>query len=137
MFSRHFITLYFIFFLLLSSVDFAFSGSLPIEFIQDGDKFTVINLGECIIYKLEVRSIPPKKKSIMNHFSRMGAELAGIGSFSASLGNIENGSRIHFYRSDLSNSDGMKLTDNYVLGSLRFEGSTCGECGLRAKFKAN
>ncbi|MCI5148539.1 MAG: hypothetical protein D3916_03945, partial [Candidatus Electrothrix sp. MAN1_4] len=51
-------------------------------------------------------------------------------SFSASLGKIETGEKIRFNKSHLTNSDGKRLTDDYTIGSLRFEGSTCGECGL-------
>lgn len=114
----------------------AYCGDLPIELRHIGDRFMVTNTGDCTIYKLHVKSVPPRKEGVGNFFSRLGAEVASIGSFSMRLGKIEKGERIFFYRSELTNSEGQKLTDDFVIGSLIFEGSTCGDCGLTVAFKA-
>jgi hypothetical protein len=74
---------------------------------------------------------------VSNVFSRVGAELAGIGSFSALLGEIDQEDQINFNRSDLTDSSGKKLTSDYKIGSLYFKGSACGECGLSVKFRAD
>ena len=124
-------------FFLIATANFAFSKGLPIELNQYGDKFTVTNTGECIIYKLKVRSVPPEKEGVANVFSRAVAEYTGLNSFSAVLGKIEEGGKIRFYKSELTNSDGKRLTDAYAIGSLRFEGSTCGECGLSILLEAD
>jgi len=114
----------------------AYCEDLPIQIRDTGNSYNVTNVGECIIYKLHVRSVPPKKEGTGNFLTRLGAEVAGVGSFSKLLGKIEKGGSISFNRSELTNSDGKKLTDDFVIGALKFEGSTCGECGLTVMFKA-
>ncbi|MBM9518919.1 hypothetical protein JWG39_03705 [Desulforhopalus vacuolatus] len=114
----------------------AYCDGLPLELRHSGDRYTVYNRGECTIYKLHVKSVPPKKEGVVNFFSRLGAEVVSIGSFSKTLDNIEKGESLSFNRSELTSSKGEKLITDFVIGSLIFEGSTCGECGLTIEFEA-
>ena len=112
-------------------------NDLSIQLRGTNTQYTVINTSNCYIYKLNVRSVPPKKEGVGNFFSRLGAEVAGIASFSKRLGAIPKGESITFKLSDLTNSDGRKLTSDYIIGSLKFTGSNCGECGLSVLFNAD
>ena len=87
----------------------------------------ITNEGSCPIYGLEVRTTPPDREWFSNSVAYLGALLGVSSTFRRKLGTLERGDSTSFAMGDLLNSDGKKLSDDYVIGSWVFTGSYCGK----------
>ena len=105
------------------------ASNLPIE-LRDFNRtndLRVKNDGNCPIYKLMIRTVPPEQDGVLNFLARAGAEIAGLGAFTKAIERLEVGESIIVSRSSLLNNEGRKLNNDYMVGSWYFEGSYCGE----------
>ncbi len=108
-------------FLLIPIMSSAEDKHLPIsagEYL-DVKAFKVTNRGECPIYKVEMWTLPPDS-SILQRITKSA-------SFKANIGTIEKGYYKTVKFNELINDEGKRLDDSYVIGSVKFRGSHCGE----------
>ena len=107
----------------LSSPAYSSGKDMLLPLLTSHDKnenlIKITNNGECPIYKLEMWTLPPNSTFIQR--------VTRNASFKLDVGTLEkNGQKTIQFR-DLINSDGKRLDDNYVIGSIRFKGSYCGD----------
>lgn len=115
------------FFLVLLTVD-AIGEDLKINVQENADGFWISNLGECIIYKLSVETIPVKKEN-QGFFDSIKQSMLS-NNFSKFIGKLTNRRKIFIKKADMTNTDGRIFTNEFKIEGLKISGSTCGECNL-------
>lgn len=91
-----------------------------LEFENATNAFVIGNLGDCPIYAVKVKTYPPKAHAIQLIFD--------TSSFVVSLAEPLNPKkRIKVMKKDLIDGDGIRLSDNVVVGNVTMEGSFCGK----------
>lgn len=107
----------------------AFASELPIRLVEDSitGGLSVINNGQCPIYKLEISTIPPAQDNLVGVMSKFNAYLFGKGSFQKTLGTLEKGETLYIDKTSILNNEGKKLGNDYVVGVWRLTGNYCGE----------
>ena len=88
---------------------------------------TITNSGDCPGYKVRISTLPPSTDGVMNNIGRIVSMVSGSSEYAYTLGTIQNGASRSFHRSELINSSGLKLGDQFQVGKWKVSASYCGE----------